>query len=72
MKNDFHSHVNTYKREQDEKMYGYRQDLEDAQKAIKTNYYDEFIKFKDDIRNRLDNSEIKIQKDFSKVLDDTT
>lgn len=53
-------------------MYGYRQDLEDAQKAIKTNYYDEFIKFKDDIRNRLDNSEIKIQKDFSKVLDDTT
>ena len=72
MKNDFHTNLNNYKRESDEKMYSYRHDLDDAQKALKTNYYDEFMKFKDEVRNKLDSSEMKIQKDFSKVIDDTT
>ena len=72
LKNDFYGNLNSYKKDSEEKVYSLKQDFDEVNKIMRTNYVDEFQKLKDEMRNRLDSTEVKLQKDFTKVIDDTT
>lgn len=46
--------------------------MEDIFKSSKITMQEDQLKFKEEVRQRLDDSELRTHKEFSKLLDDTT
>jgi len=64
--------VATVKREGEDKVWQLRTDIEDMMKTTKVAMQEDSLKFKEEVRQRLDDSELRTHKEFSKLLDDTT
>lgn len=72
VKQETQQSVSNVKRESEDKVWQMRTDLEDMMKTSKVAIQEEHLKFKEEIRQRLDDSELRTHKEFSKLLDDTT
>lgn len=60
------------KRENEDKIWQARTEVEDMFKSSKITLQEDQLKFKEEVRQRLDDSELRTHKEFSKLLDDTT
>ena len=60
------------KREFEDKIWTFKNEMDDLQKVGKLQGQEDVMKFKEEIRGRLDESELRTHKQFSKLLDETT
>lgn len=72
MKNETAATLASNKRELDDKIWQQRTEIEDMMKNTKISMQEDALKFKEEMRLKLDESELRTHKEFSKLLDDTT
>eukprot|EP00347_Sterkiella_histriomuscorum_P008751 403343892 len=72
LKQETTNNIANVKRESEDKVWQLRTDTEDMLKTSKISIQEDSLKFKEEVRQRLDDSELRTHKEFSKLLDDTT
>jgi hypothetical protein len=60
------------KRETDDRIWKFKTENEEMLKMFKMNITEDNLKFKEEQLQRLEDTDLKIHKEFSKLLDDTT
>mmetsp|Transcript_11277 Transcript_11277/g.8281 ORF Transcript_11277/g.8281 Transcript_11277/m.8281 type:complete len:106 (+) Transcript_11277:181-498(+) len=72
MKQDLNLNIQSLKRELEDKLWQNKTDSENLMKSTRQLVLEDQSKFKEEMLVKLEDTDIKIHREFSKLLDDTT
>ena len=72
MKQDLSMSATQNKRETDDRIWKFKTENDEFMKQFRQSITDDHSRFKEDLIHKLEDTDLKIHKEFSKLLDDTT